>query len=63
MRWPECDRALDIAWTDRLGEFFTDLDYRPFPDAGHFPHHEDPGRAADEIAAFFGRLEEGRWTA
>ncbi len=63
VRWPECDRALDIAWTDRLGEFFTDLDYRPFPGAGHFPHHEDPDRAADEIAAFFGGLEDGRWTA
>ncbi len=56
VRWTECDPALDIAWTDRLGEFFTDLDFAPFPQAGHFPHHEDPDRAAAEIAGFFERL-------
>ena len=57
VRWTECDKALDIAWTDRLGEFFTDLDFAPFPNAGHFPHHEDPDRAAREIAGFFSRLD------
>ncbi len=57
VRWTECDAALPFAWTDRLGEFFTDLDFAPFPGAGHFPHHEAPDRAAAEIAGFFGRLE------
>jgi len=56
VRWTECDPALNVAWTDRLGEFFTDLDFAPFPQAGHFPHHEDPDRAAVEIAGFFERL-------
>ena len=60
VRWTECDKALEIAWTDRLGEFFTDLDFKPFPDAGHFPHHEHPDRAAAEIAGFFERLDAGR---
>jgi pimeloyl-ACP methyl ester carboxylesterase len=56
IRWTERDPALDIAWSDRLGEFFIDLDFASFPRAGHFPHHEDPPRAAAEIAGFFERL-------
>ncbi len=62
VRWTEHDRALDIAWTDRLGEYFTDLDFAPFSDAGHFPHHEAPERAAEEIGRFFTRLPADRWT-
>jgi len=27
-----------------------------FEGVGHFPHREDPDRAAAEIARFFGRL-------
>ncbi|MEA2732903.1 MAG: hypothetical protein QOF70_7378 [Acetobacteraceae bacterium] len=62
VRWTECDPTLPVAWADRLGEFFPDLDFAPFPDAGHFPHHEQPDRAAEEIAAFFVRLDrEGQW--
>ena len=61
VRWTEHDTALDIAWTDRLGEFFTDLDFRPFADAGHFPHHERPDQAAAEIGAFFRRLDGQGW--
>ncbi len=56
VRWTERDTALDIAWADRLPDFFTDLDFVPFPEAGHFPHHEQPDRAAAEIAGFFDRL-------
>lgn len=56
VRWTESDRALPVAWADRLPEFFTDLDFAPFRDAGHFPHHEQPDRAAAEIAGFFDRL-------
>jgi pimeloyl-ACP methyl ester carboxylesterase len=61
VRWTECDKALEIKWTDRLGEFFTDLDYKPFPDAGHFPHHEQPEHAAHEIAEFFLQLDHLGW--
>ncbi len=56
VRWTERDTALDIAWADRLPEFFSDLDFVPFPEAGHFPHHEQSDRAAAEIAGFFDRL-------
>ena len=59
VRWTECDPALPISFADRLDEFFTDLDFAPFPKAGHFPHHEDPDRAAEEIATFFERLDWG----
>src|SRR5258706_501423 len=44
------------SWTDRLGETFPNLDLAIFPDVGHFPHREDPDRAAAEIAAFFSRV-------
>lgn len=61
VRWTDSDPTLDIAWTDRLGDFFTDLDFAPFPGAGHFPHHENPDLAAREIADFFQRLPSTRW--
>jgi len=56
VRWGEHDPILLYAWTDRLGETFADLDLAPFPDVGHFPHREDPERAAQEIDRFFSRL-------
>jgi pimeloyl-ACP methyl ester carboxylesterase len=56
VRWAEHDPIFPYEWTDRLGETFSDLDVAPFPDAGHFPHREDPDRAAAEIAAFFNRV-------
>jgi pimeloyl-ACP methyl ester carboxylesterase len=57
VRWAEHDPLFPYAWTDRLGETFADLDLAPFPGVGHFPHRENPARAADEIAGFFQRLE------
>lgn len=56
VRWAEHDPLFPLDWTDRLGETFTQLDLAPFPDVGHFPHREDPDRAAAEIADFFGRI-------
>lgn len=56
VRWAAHDPLFPYAWTDRLGETFADLDLAPFPDVGHFPHREDPDRAATEIARFFGGL-------
>jgi len=55
VRWPEHDPLLPYEWTDRLGETFIKLDLAPFPDVGHFPHRENPDRAAAEIAAYFDR--------
>jgi pimeloyl-ACP methyl ester carboxylesterase len=56
VRWAEHDPLFPYAWTDRLGETFADLDLAPFPDVGHFPHREDPDRAAREIGDFFERI-------
>ncbi|HYB11185.1 MAG TPA: alpha/beta hydrolase [Alphaproteobacteria bacterium] len=56
VRWPEHDPLFPSAWTDRLGETFAKLDLAMFPGVGHFPHREDPDRAAKEIATFFDRL-------
>lgn len=57
IRWAERDPLFPYAWTDRLGETFTDLDLASFPDVGHFPHREDPERAANEIDDFFSRIK------
>ena len=59
IRWAEHDPLFPYAWTDRLGETFTDLDLKMFPGVGHFPHREDPDRASEEIAAFFERIDCG----
>jgi pimeloyl-ACP methyl ester carboxylesterase len=56
VRWAEHDPLFPYGWTDRLGDTFTDLDLAPFPGVGHFPHREDPDRAAREIADFFNRI-------
>jgi pimeloyl-ACP methyl ester carboxylesterase len=59
VRWAEHDPLFPYAWTDRLGETFAHLDLAMFPDVGHFPHRENPDRAASEIAAFFERIGYG----
>ncbi|MHC2434018.1 alpha/beta fold hydrolase [Bradyrhizobium sp. USDA 4451] len=56
IRWAEHDPLFPYSWTDRLGETFSNLDLEMFPDVGHFPHREDPDRAAAEIAGFFARI-------
>jgi pimeloyl-ACP methyl ester carboxylesterase len=56
VRWGREGAVLPYAWTDRLGETFSDLDLAPFDRVGHFPHLEAPERAAAEIAGFFGRI-------
>jgi pimeloyl-ACP methyl ester carboxylesterase len=56
VRWAEHDPLFPYSWTDRLKETFPDLDLAPFPGVGHFPHREDPDRAAEEIGGFFSRL-------
>jgi pimeloyl-ACP methyl ester carboxylesterase len=56
VRWGALDPVLKVEWADRLGETFAELDFAPLEGVGHFPHREDPDRAAAEIAAFF----EGR---
>jgi pimeloyl-ACP methyl ester carboxylesterase len=59
VRWAEHDPLFPYAWTDRMGETFTRLDLKMFSGVGHFPHREDPERAAAEIAGFFARVGWG----
>jgi pimeloyl-ACP methyl ester carboxylesterase len=53
VRWAEHDPLFPYAWTDRMSETFSNLDLAMFSGVGHFPHREDPDRAASEIGAFF----------
>ena len=55
VRWGTDSHVLKPEWGDRLGEYFADLDFQPMHGMGHFPHMEDPDRAAAEIAEFFER--------
>jgi pimeloyl-ACP methyl ester carboxylesterase len=57
VRWGAQDTVLLSDWVDRLGETFVNLDCALFPGVGHFPHREDPDRAAAEIAQFFSQLK------
>ena len=63
VRWAQCDPTLPAEWSDRLAETFPNLDFAPFPDAGHFPHREQPDRASAEIGTFFERLSAPDWQA
>ena len=54
--WGACDPVLPAAWTDRLAEYFTDLQVEVLPEAGHFVHLECPDHAASDIAAFLDRV-------
>lgn len=53
VRWSCHDPLFPYEWTDRLGDLFSTLDLAPFEDVGHFPHRENPERAAKDIAEFF----------
>ena len=56
VRWGDRDPILPVAWADRLGEIFAELDFAPLDGVGHFAHREAPDRAAREIAGFCDRL-------
>jgi pimeloyl-ACP methyl ester carboxylesterase len=59
VRWAEHDPLFPYAWTDRMGETFSNLDLAMFDGVGHFPHREAADRAASEIASFFDRIGWG----
>jgi pimeloyl-ACP methyl ester carboxylesterase len=53
IRWGEHDSVLKVAWADRLGDYFADLDFAPMREAGHFAHYERPDLSNCEISDFF----------
>jgi pimeloyl-ACP methyl ester carboxylesterase len=48
--WPEHDPLFPRAWSDRLGEFFTDAHLNTVDDVGHFTPVESPGKFAELIS-------------
>ena len=56
VRWGESDSVLKVEWAGRLGDYFSDLDFAPMREAGHFAHYERPDLANREISDFFGKL-------
>jgi pimeloyl-ACP methyl ester carboxylesterase len=53
VRWGASDPVLKVEWADRLGGYFSDYDFAPVENAGHFVAWERPGFAVEEITAFF----------
>jgi pimeloyl-ACP methyl ester carboxylesterase len=53
--WPERDPLFPPAWSDRLGDFFGDVQVRHLAGAGHFTPVEAPGEFAAAIRAALGR--------
>lgn len=47
--WPEHDPLFPRAWSDRLGEFLTDVELRPLDGVGHFTPVEAPGEFAAAV--------------
>ena len=47
--WPEHDPLFPRAWSDRLGEFFSDLEVEPLDGVGHFTPVEAPWAFAAAI--------------
>ena len=53
--WPEHDPLFPPAWSDRLGDFFGDVQVRHLAGAGHFTPVEAPEEFAAAIRAALGR--------
>jgi pimeloyl-ACP methyl ester carboxylesterase len=47
--WPAHDPLFPVEWSDRLDEFFADVDLRVLPNAGHFSPLEAPDAIAGAI--------------
>lgn len=54
--WGASDKVLKAEWSDRLADYFSDLELSILPEAGHFPHWERPAEASAAILAFLDRV-------
>ena len=50
MLWPEHDPLFPRAWSDRIGQFLSDVELRPLNGVGHFAPLEAPDAFAAAIA-------------
>lgn len=57
--WGASDPVLKSEWSDRLPEFFNEIDVTVVPEAGHFVPYERPDVANAEITRFFERIFAG----
>jgi pimeloyl-ACP methyl ester carboxylesterase len=57
--WPEHDPLFPRAWSDRLGEFFSDVEVEPLDGVGHFTPVEAPEAFAAAIRRALAR--PSRW--
>jgi pimeloyl-ACP methyl ester carboxylesterase len=48
--WGEDEPLFPVAWSDRIGAFFADVDLRVLPGVGHFAPLEAPGSVAGAIS-------------
>jgi pimeloyl-ACP methyl ester carboxylesterase len=53
VRWGASDPILKVEWADRLDDYFSDCDFAPVDEAGHFVAWERPDYAVNEITDFF----------
>jgi pimeloyl-ACP methyl ester carboxylesterase len=53
--WPEHDPLFPVAWSDRLDEFFADVDVQVLAGVGHFVPLQAPDAVADAIRRRLGR--------
>lgn len=60
VRWGENEPFMKVEYADRLGDYFTNLDFKPVPNAGHFVHYQQPDLANREIKRFFESLASWR---
>ena len=58
--WGASDKVLKAEWSDRLSEYFHDVEVTIVPEAGHFVPYERPDYANAETARFFKEVFEGR---
>jgi pimeloyl-ACP methyl ester carboxylesterase len=47
--WGEHEPLFPVAWADRVGEFFADVDLRVLPGIGHFAPLEAPAAVAAAV--------------
>ncbi len=53
--WGRHDPVLQYAWTDRLGDYFTQVELQCAEAAGHFVHMEQPALANAAMLRFLGQ--------
>lgn len=53
--WGEHDPVIRIEWSDRLDEYFADLEFECATEAGHFVHFEQAELANARMLEFFGK--------